>query len=75
MESTEKIEFIVITRKGNNFEAQFDCSVYFSDSGSNMIKSKCQELKNLLLKENDEQTEKNYWNNQKTSKANLNDFL
>ena len=73
--SIEDVEVIIITTKGTNFEAKFDCSLEFSDSGKNVIEPICRELKALLFTENDEQIEKINEIIQKTIKTNLNDFL
>jgi hypothetical protein len=73
--SIDNIEAIIITTKGTNFEAKFDCSLEFSDSGKNVIEPICRELKALLFTENDEQIEKINEIIQKTIKTNLNDFL
>ena len=73
--SIEDIELIVTTTKGVNFEAKFDCSLDFSDSGLNVIDPLCRELKDLLNTESDEQIEKINEIIQETIKSNLNDFL
>ena len=52
-----------------------NCSVDFIDSGTNIIKPICQELKDLLLTENDEQIEKFSEIIHKAVRTNLDDFL
>ena len=73
--SLEEIESIIMTTKGSNFNVQFECSLSFSYSKSNIISQMCKSFKEILITENEEQITKIGELIQDAIKSNLNGYL
>ena len=69
------IQNLMASLKGNNFEASFECSLDYSNSGNNVIKPLCESMKSFLSFEKEEQASRINEKIQNTIKNNLEDFL
>ena len=71
----EEIGKIISTTKGSNFEANFECTLTFSGSGSRVIRPICESLIDFLVMEQEEQiTDVNKYIKDAIT-SNLDDFL
>ena len=71
----KEISKIILTTKGSNFKAEFECTFKISESSSLVIRPICVSLKEFLEIENEEQTTKINTYIQNTIIDNLDDFL
>ena len=69
------IESIITTTKGSNFNVQFECSLNFSYSKSNIFTQMCKSFKETLITEDEEQITKIGELIQDVIKSNLNGYL